>query len=273
METPSPQETHFQIAEPAMPAVKLNSDQLSQYQNDGYVIPDYRVPTGVVEDIAQAHRRLIERHPEFNDYCAALLAYDLWFLNVAREPEILDLVCQVLGNDVALWNCSLFAKPPRVGSATPWHQDGEYWPIAPLATCTVWIAIDDSNRENGCLRVIPGSHRRQQVARHGINDAPGLALNRELASDQFDESQAVEIELEAGQISLHDVYLYHGSEANHSDRARRGMTLRYMPTTSIYQHEHDDPHRRAGRLDMALRTLFLMRGVDRSGANDFRMRY
>lgn len=256
-----------------MTSVELTAEQLAQYQNHGFVVPDYRVPEALLEDIKQAHCRLIERHPEFDDYCSALLAYDLWFLNVAREPEILDLVCQVLGNDIALWNCSLFAKPPRVGSATPWHQDGEYWPITPLATCTVWIALDHSTTQNGCLRVIPGSHREQRVARHGINDAPGLALNRELSPDQFDESQAVDIELEAGQISLHDVYLYHGSEANHSDRARRGMTLRYMPTTSIYQHEHDDRHRRAGRLDMAMRTLFLMGGVDQSGGNDFRMRY
>ena len=256
-----------------MTSVELTAEQLSQYQTQGFVVPDYRVPGKLLEDIKQAHCRLIERYPEFDDYCSALLAYDLWFLNVGRETEILDLVCQVLGDDVALWNCSLFAKPAHIGSATPWHQDGEYWPIRPLATCTVWIALDHSTTQNGCLRVIPGSHKQQQLATHGVNDAPGLALNRELLSDQFDESQAVDIELEAGQISLHDVYLYHGSEANHSDRARRGMTLRYMPTSSVYRHAHDDGDRRPGRLDMSLRTLFLMRGVDQSGRNDFCMRY
>ncbi|MEE3373141.1 MAG: phytanoyl-CoA dioxygenase family protein [Planctomycetota bacterium] len=256
-----------------MTSTQLSANQLSQYQEQGFVIPDYRVSTPLLADIRLAHGRLVQRHPEFNDYCAALLAYDLWFLNVAREPDILDLVCQVLGTDIALWNCSLFAKPPQIGSATPWHQDGEYWPITPLATCTVWIALDDSTTHNGCLRVIPGSHQERRVANHAVNDAPGLALNRELSADQFDESQAVDIELEAGQISLHDVYLYHGSEANLSNHARRGMTLRYMPTTSVYQHEHDDPHRKQGRLDMAQRTLFLMRGIDRAGSNDFCMRY
>jgi Phytanoyl-CoA dioxygenase (PhyH) len=52
------------------------------------------------------------------------------------------VVSQVIGEDIALWNSSFFAKPARVGTKTPWHQDGEYWPIRPLATCTVWIAVD-----------------------------------------------------------------------------------------------------------------------------------
>ena len=256
-----------------MSAVPLSAAQLEQYQLKGFVVPDYRVPDRLLAEIKEAHARLIQNHPEFADYCSALLAYDLWFLNVARESKILDLVSQVVGSDVALWNCSLFAKPARVGTATPWHQDGEYWPIAPLATCTVWIALDASTKSNGCLRVIPGSHKARQLAAHRVNDAPGLALNRELQADQFDPSLAEDIELEPGQISMHDVYLFHGSEPNLSGSPRRGMTLRYMPTTSVYQHDHQDSHRRPGRLDMSMRTLFLMRGVDRSGANDFCMRY
>ena len=251
----------------------LTAEQLNHYHTHGFVVPDYRLGDDALGSIKAAHGRLITIHPEFRNYCPALLAYDLAFLNFARIPEILDMVEQVIGNDFALWNSSLFAKPASDGQATPWHQDGEYWPIRPVATCTVWIAVDDANTSNGCLRVIPGSHKREDLLRHRTNPDPNLTLNQELLPAEFDESQAVEIELEAGQISLHDVYLYHGSEANHSDRARRGMTLRYMPTTSIYQHEHDDPHRRSGRLDMALPTLFLIRGVDRSGANDFRMRY
>jgi ectoine hydroxylase-related dioxygenase (phytanoyl-CoA dioxygenase family) len=129
------------------------------------------------------------------------LAFDTWFLTVARMPEILDMVEQVLGEDIALWNSSFFAKPARVGTKTPWHQDGEYWPIRPLATCTVWIAIDASTPENGCLRVIPGSHRARKLAPHRQNDAEGLALNLELDAGEFDESEAVDIVLEPGQVS------------------------------------------------------------------------
>jgi len=251
----------------------LTTEEITSYHLNGFVTPQYRLPADVVQDIAEAHSRLIARRPEFNDYCSAVLAYDTWFLNIARIPEILDMVCQVIGDDVALWNSSFFAKPARVGTRTPWHQDGEYWPIAPLATCTVWIAIDASTQENGCLRVIPGSHKQRRLAKHQQNNAPGLALNLELDGEEFDETDAVDILLEPGCISLHDVYLYHGSEANHSDQSRRGMTLRYMPTTSVYQHEETTRFQREGRLLMSQRTIYLMRGVDRSGANCFRMRY
>ena len=251
----------------------LTGTEIQAYDERGYVTPSFRVSSEILEEIKGAHARLIAKHPDVSDYCSALLAFDPWFLNVARQPEILDMVCQVLGEDVGLWNCSFFAKPARVGTKTPWHQDGEYWPIEPLATCTVWIAIDNSTVKNGCLRVIPGSHRSQRLAKHDENNAPGLALNLELSSDEFDESQAENIILEAGQVSLHDVYLYHGSEANHSDNPRRGMTLRYMPMTSVYRHDQSTRFRREGVLDMSQRTVYLMRGTDQTGENDFRVRY
>ncbi|MCY3885985.1 MAG: phytanoyl-CoA dioxygenase family protein [Gammaproteobacteria bacterium] len=247
----------------------LTSTQVRHYTEKGYVIPDFRLDENTVQSIRDDHTRFVQKFPQFFDYCGALLVYDLAFLNYARDECILNMVEQLLGPNLALWNSSLFAKPPKVGSKTPWHQDGEYWPIRPLATCSVWIAVDDSTRENGCLRFIPGSHRSKRLSPHHKNDAKGLSLPLELDADQFDESAAVDIELEAGQISLHDVYLMHSSEPNRSYKPRRGMTLRFMPTTSVYcRNLSSGP---SARVDRA-RTLFLMRGVDVSGENDFRLR-
>jgi len=251
----------------------LSAEQLDDYYRNGFLIPNFRFPMTVIEEIRAAHTRFVEKFPEFIDYCPALLDHDLSFLNYARFPDVLDMVAQILGDDISLWNSSLFAKPARKGRKTPWHQDGEYWPIRPLATCTVWIALDDSTVDNGCLRVIPGSHADQRLARHQTNDSPDLTLNQELQSDEFDASQAVDLQMEAGQISLHDVFLAHGSEANRSARPRRGMTLRYMPTTSLYD--------RAAELEIAVRldagdprerSIFLVRGVDRHGGSDFALR-
>ena len=251
----------------------LTQQEVQRYRDEGYVTPDFRLSESVLEDIKQAHQRLLHRHPEFSDYCSAVLAFDTWFLNIARIPEILDMVGQVIGNDIALWNSSFFAKPARVGTKTPWHQDGEYWPIEPLATCTVWIAVDASTTENGCLRVIPGSHKNQRLAKHNKSDEENIALDLELDQNEFEASEAVDIVLEPGQISLHDVYLYHGSEPNRSDHPRRAMTLRYMPTTSIYCHDQPTRFERQGLLVMSERTVFLMRGTDRSGKNSFRIRH
>ena len=250
----------------------LTSQEIRQYEEDGYVIPSFRLEEDALEAIRAAHTRLLTDQPRFSDYCPALLAFDTWFLNIARRPDILDAVEQLIGADFALWNSSFFAKPARVGSKTPWHQDGEYWPIRPLATCSVWIAVDAATPANGCLRVIPGSHRRRRLGRHDFNGAQGLSLPLELQADEFDPAGARDIVLEAGQVSLHDVFLIHGSEPNVSNQPRRGMTLRYMPTTSVYRRDLADD-RRQGPLAMSQRTLYLMRGEDRSGKNDFRIRH
>ena len=251
----------------------LTQAQLEKYRRDGYVVPDYRLPEALLEDIRADHARLVERHPEFRQYCSSLLAYDLRFLEVARTPEILEMVGQVLGPDFALWNSSFFAKPANDGKRTPWHQDGQYWPIRPLATCTVWIAIDASTTENGCLRVIPGSHGGQRLRAHRKIDADDATLNQELLASEYDEAKAADIVLEPGQMSLHDVFLLHGSEANVSPRPRRGMTLRYMPTTSHFDRDiAKQQTREFGLTDHSVRTLYLMSGVDRCGKNDFRVR-
>ena len=119
--------------------------------------------------------------------------------------------------------------------------------------------------------MIPGSHRRRELGKHDFNGADGLSLPLEVRADEYDESTARDIILDTGQVSLHDIYLIHGSEPNRSEVPRRGMTLRYMPTTSVYRRDLADG-RRGGPLAMSERTLYLMRGEDRSGANDFQIR-
>jgi hypothetical protein len=248
----------------------LSRPQLDTYEEDGYVIPDYCVSEDVLEDIRARHARLIEARPEYSDYCPALLDHDMGFADYAREPEILDMIEQIIGPDFALWNTSFFAKPALKGTTTPWHQDGEYWPIRPMATCTVWLALDDSTRENGCLRVIKGSHKDHTLKPHRTNNGPGLALNRELLEGEYDESKAADIVLKAGQMSLHDVFLLHGSEPNHSPRSRRGMTMRFMPTTSLFDRSiATEQAAKFGFVSHENRQVLLMRGEDRHGGNQF----
>jgi ectoine hydroxylase-related dioxygenase (phytanoyl-CoA dioxygenase family) len=251
----------------------LSEAQIESYREHGYVVADFRLPDSVLDDLREGQKRLVARHRDFRDICPNLLAYDLRFLEIARTPEILDMVAQLIGPDFALWNSSLFSKPARNGQRTPWHQDGQYWPIRPLATCTVWIALDDSTPENGCLRVIPGSHHERRLRAHRSLDAKDVTLGQELEPSEFDPSTAKDIVLKAGQMSLHDVYLLHSSEANGSPQPRRGMTLRFMPTTSRLDRDlATQLAHELNVLDHADRTLFLMRGVDRSGRNDFRVR-
>jgi ectoine hydroxylase-related dioxygenase (phytanoyl-CoA dioxygenase family) len=251
----------------------LTDAQIAQYHDRGFVIPDFRLPEEMLARIRADHDRLLERHPQFCDYCSSVLAFDVGFLEYARTPEIVEMVAQLIGPDVALWNMSFFAKPARNGRKVPWHQDGEYWPVRPLATCTVWLAVDDARPDNGCLRFMPGSHKARRLAPHSTNDSPDLALNQEIDRTEYDDAKAVDLVLEAGQMSLHDVYLVHGSNANTSEHPRRGMTMRFMPTTSVFDRVvAKQIHERIGITDHSLRTVFLMRGMDRSGKNDFVVR-
>ena len=103
----------------------LTETQIAQYHRDGFVVPDFRLPESTLGEIRSRHAALLERHPEFRDYCPMLFQYDLGFFDYCDNPAILDMVEQLIGPDIALWNSSLFAKPAHDGKRTPWHQDGE----------------------------------------------------------------------------------------------------------------------------------------------------
>ena len=214
----------------------LTKDQIINYQENGFVVPEFRLPEEDLLEIEQKHFDLIKKYPEYKNYCPAVLLKDETFLKFCMNVKILKFVKQLLGKDFALWNSSFFAKPAHNGFETPWHQDGQYWPISPLATCTVWLAIDDANEENGCLRFIKGSHKDKKLKEHSRNNKKNLTLHQELNKEELDEENIVNLILKRGQISLHDVYMVHGSKENKSPKSRRAMTMRFMPLTSNFDY-------------------------------------
>jgi len=192
------------------------------------------------------------------------------WLEYARHPGILGLVSQLIGEDIILWGSQVFCKPALTGKEIPWHQDGQYWPIRPIATCSVWIALDDAMPENGCMRYIPGSHANGGIYRHRVTDRSDVVLNQEVEPSQFDAASGRDDALKAGQFSLHDVYLIHGSNANRSPKRRAGFVIRYMPATSVFERATGDEHVQSGvTFSMSKRPVWLLRGKDRSGRNDF----
>ena len=214
----------------------LTNDDIIKYQEDGFVIPNFKMCEKDLLEIENKHNKLINKFPDYKNYCPALFLKDESFLKYCLNEKILKFVEQLIGKNFALWNSSFFAKPAFHGFETPWHQDGHYWPINPLATCTVWLAIDDSNEENGCLRFIKGSHREKKLIKHSNNDNKNLTLQQEIIEDKLDGNKLVNLILKRGQISLHDVYMVHGSKENKSKKPRRAMTMRFMPLTSKFDH-------------------------------------
>lgn len=256
----------------------LSDDEVESYRRDGYVTPRYKMPVDLyamvktsVEDLIDNNanirpEQLVGAHIKKSDDTGVKGNETL--LEFIRHTDILDIVEQIIGPDIIMWGSQVFSKPAGDGMAIPWHQDGQYWPMRPLETVTVWVAVDPATRENGCLRVIPGTHTAGLMP-HTSTDEKGLALNQGVVQGAFDEDEAVDIELEAGQISLHHAMLVHGSNANTSAKRRCGYAIRYMPATSLFDRSIP-PTRIANNqvIDFSQRPLWLVRGKDRAG-NDF----
>ena len=262
----------------------LTDQEIETYRRDGLVIPSgYRLPPETLQRIGELYDKLLADNRDSPEFSADFIlgphldangTYgvkgDPEWLDFAHIPEILDMVEQLIGPDFILWGMTIFGKPAHNGKITPWHQDGDYYPIEPLETLTVWISLDGSTPENGCMRYIPGSHRGHRIYSHHFEHRDDYTLAQVIDDGQVDLEQARDIVLEPGQISLHDVYLVHGSEANRSDRRRMGLVLRIMPASSFYNHDSGKLKEDAGSPHgYSNRALFLLRGEDRTGRNDF----
>ncbi len=259
----------------------LSESEIAQYHDEGLVVPDYRLPDDILANMASAVDQLINDHPNLRPEelsgphnpsgQSAKLMGNVNFLEFCQFPEILDMVEQLIGPNLILWGSMLFAKPPKDGMAVPWHQDGKYWPIEPLATVTVRVAFDGSDVENGCMRYIPGSHKSQQLERHDVAPREDFAIKQEMTD--IDESSARDVILEPGQISLHDVYTVHGSNHNRSGKRRADYAIRYMPASSLYDRRPDHPatvyaNKMSPNMNYPSRPLWLVRGSDQT-KNDF----
>ena len=263
----------------ATTGLKLSAAEVGAYRRDGLVVAPSRLPAATLEAMRESLEKLLRDNATIGPESLVCphLAYGRthdaaaaaqWF-DYANDPAILDFVEQLIGPDIILWGSQVFCKPAGTGKEIPWHQDGHYWPIRPRATCSVWIAIDRAVPENGCMRYIPGSHAGGVVMRHRTSQRNDVVLNQEVDPALFDSADARDNVLEAGQFSLHDVYLIHGSNANRSGNRRAAFVIRYMPATSTFERYSGDTHRQGEvGFSMSKRPIWLLRGHDR-GANDF----
>lgn len=154
----------------------------------------------------------------------------IWEL--ATDPRVLDVMVELMGPDVMLLSTHVFCKYPEKDpkSFVAWHQDVTYWGLEPPIAHTAWIAIDASDVDNGCMRVIPGTHKAG-IAPHFKSETAGnlLSVDQEISDDHIDHSSAIDLILNAGQMSVHDGHLFHASMPNRSDRRRCGLTIRFIP--------------------------------------------
>lgn len=215
---------------------RLSKTQLEQYHREGYTLVDEPVFSQKRFDALKAHfeKKLAawpsDKRPEAMD---TPHFDDPELLNWALAPEVVDIVEPILGSDIILFSTHFICKPIGDGRRVPWHEDSAYWKgkLDPMEVCTLWLAIDPSTTQNGCMHVIPKTHN---TGKQGFSDYDDVDIQKNVFSTEITPQQrrddlAIPLELKPNQCSLHDARLMHGSPPNTSGMRRCGWTLRFAP--------------------------------------------
>ncbi|MFW2828529.1 phytanoyl-CoA dioxygenase family protein [Sphingomonas sp. ID0503] len=217
----------------------LAAEALERYRADGVLFP---LPAIAGDEIA-ALNALLARHgaardgslPAIFNLKAHLLFPDLW--NLVHDSRIVDPVASLLGPDVLCWAASFFDKPAGSVANVAWHQDATYWGLARPDALTAWIAFTPSTPENGCMRVVRGSHVSQR--RHvDAGDPENMLPGGERIAATVDEATAVDVVLQPGEMSIHHLLTVHGSAPNRSVNRRCGFAIRYVAAATPQARGH-----------------------------------
>ena len=238
---------------------RLSLEQAERFRRDGYLIVDGLLDSQALEplrrrilelaspdgpDLANAKRQ-VEPRVEAGELPAAGYAASLRkmahvafedpvFMAHALDERIVDIIESLLGPDIVLAQDQLFMKPPRVGSRQAFHQDSPLGfhldPPDRMVTC--WCALDEATIANGCLWMIPGSHR------DGVTDRE--VWQRYEPVDGVEPEEAQPIELAPGSCSFHHGLILHASRPNLTDRPRWGYATHYASARCRFEGERGD---------------------------------
>ena len=206
---------------------------ISEYHENGYIILRNILDADLVSEAREHFQWLRRKNPDRRpeDLNTDLVVGDPFWVRLAGDDRLLDIAETFLGPDIALFASHYICKPPKTGLPVLWHQDGSYWPLEPMNVITLWLALSEVTPENGCMRVIPGTHRMdlsEVVSRTDQENVLGSGMDESLIEGYDSE----DIILNPGDVEIHHPNIVHGSLANQSDTWRMGLTLRYIPTST-----------------------------------------
>ena len=208
-----------------------DSSMSESYRRDGCYFP---IPVLSADEVRECRRRLEDFEAEHQGlpekYRFKTYLVWTWLDGLIRHPRILDAVEAVIGPNILCWSTDFFIKEPHDPGFVSWHQDSTYWGLEPPEVVTAWMGLTDSTTENGCVRVVAGSHLWGQVAHHDTFGEGNLLSRGQEVMVEVDESEGVDLRLAAGEVSLHHVLVVHGSRPNVSSDRRIGIAFRYLPT-------------------------------------------
>ena len=235
----------------------LTENQINFFRDNGYLCPFEGISqedaSVLCHDLAEYEKT--HGHNATEIITKSHLLFPRAFV-YTRRNAILDAVEDLIGPDILIFSSRFWIKPGSDGSYVSWHQDSAYFGLEPNELVTVWLALTESTIENGCLRVIPRTHLGQTYSHDETPDERNL-LARSQSIQNIDDSNAVDLELNAGQFSIHHERIVHGSLPNHTDSPRIGLGLFCMATSTrstldrrfadlargidTYQHWDHDP--------------------------------
>ncbi|SMF48280.1 chlorinating enzyme [Tistlia consotensis] len=199
----------------------------SAYERDGFYGP---VPV-MARAEAAAHRARLEAAERERGPMHYRVKPHLVFTSaaeIARHPALLDAVEALLGPDILVWDSSYVIKEPDKRRFVSWHQDLTYWGLDGDRLVTAWVALTDATPENGCMRMLPGSHRAGRRAHHDGRAADNiLHRGQTIALGAGEEAAVRDLPLAAGEASLHHGWTLHASNPNRTAGRRIGLTVQY----------------------------------------------
>jgi non-heme Fe2+,alpha-ketoglutarate-dependent halogenase len=207
----------------------MRADQIEAYRRDGFVFPIEILSRAEAKGFRGEFESLIERSREYSPKrFDRLHVYFDWAYQIVTHERLLDVVESILGDDILVYGTLVLAKQPHDLRYASWHQDSFYSGLHLTPSTTAWIALTPSHHGNGCMRVIPGSHKLGSLDHENEDDPHMLNRRGERIKTDVNESEAVDVVLKPGEISLHESTLVHGSTPNMSDEPRIGFIVRFV---------------------------------------------
>src|SRR5881394_3800321 len=232
-----------------MPKI-LSQSQIDQFWREGCVYP-VRVMSEA--DAIEIRRKLEQFEAGSGGPLKGALRHKshllfTWLAELVRNDRIVDAIEDLYGPNLFCWTTNFFIKEAANPAFVSWHQDSTYWGLDRPDVVTAWVALTPSNKANGAMDYIPGSHTTDQIPHRDTFAKNNLLTRGQEVAVEVDESQARTVDLRPGEISLHHVRLVHGSAPNPTNDRRIGFAIRYIPT-SVKQVTGED-------------SATLVRGVD-----------
>ena len=234
--------------------LRLTESQITQYRTDGFCGP---VPVLTPAEVADLRADLeafeaTQGHPlDFPERSKPYLLFR-WADAIVHHPAVLDAVQDVIGPDILCYHTTVWIKEANSDARVFWHQDDAYFHLDPPEQVTAWVALSEAGVREGCMRMIPGSHRKGLWAHSDKPVAESLVRRGQNIGDDLSDDAGVLVPLRAGEMSFHNTHTVHSSGPNRGPDRRIGLGVSYIPA-------HVRP------LTEPRSSALLVRGQDRHG--------